>query len=115
MTLTKLTLGFATLALGIASAASYSLNLTDSAWVGNTELKPGSYKVEMQGGEVVFTSTKQTVEAPAVAEKADKKFRDTNFESVDSKIREIHLGGTNTTIKLMNAPEPAPTAVGSGL
>jgi hypothetical protein len=114
MTLTKLTLGFATLALGIASAASYSLNLTDPAWVGNTELKPGSYKVEMQGGEAVFTSAKETVEAPAVEEKADKKFRDTSFDSVDSKIREIHLGGTNTTIKLMNAPEPAPTAVGSG-
>ena len=43
LTLTKLTLGFATLALGIASAASYSLTLTDPAWVGNTQLKPGEY------------------------------------------------------------------------
>jgi hypothetical protein len=114
MTLTKLTLGFATLALGIAGAASYSLTLTDPAWVGNTQLKPGEYKVEMQGSEAIFRSARQTIEAPAAEEKADKKFPYTSFESVDSKIREIHLGGTNTTIKLMNAPEPAPTAVGSG-
>jgi hypothetical protein len=88
--------------------------LTDPVWVGNTQLKPGQYKVEMQGGEVIFRSAQQTVEAPAAEEKAGKKFSYTSFESVDSKIREIHVGGTNTTIKLMNAPEPAPIAVGSG-
>jgi hypothetical protein len=114
MTLTKLTLGLATLALGIAGAASYSFTVTDPIWIGNTQLKPGQYKVEMQGGEAVFKNGKQTVEAPAVEEKADKKFPYTSFESVDSKVREIHLGGTSTTIKLMNAPEPATKPVGSG-
>ena len=113
MTITKLTLGFATLALGIVGAASYTLTLTDPVWVGNTELKPGDYKVEVQGGQAIFKSGKVTVEAPAVEEKADKKFPYTSFDSVDSKIREIHLGGTTTTIKLMNA-EPATKPVGSG-
>jgi hypothetical protein len=114
MTLTKLTLGFATLGLGILSAASYTFTLTDPAWVGNTQLKPGEYKVELQGNEAIFKNGKQTVEAPAVEQKADKKFPYTSFESVDSKIQQIHLGGTNTTIKLMNAPEPGTKPVGSG-
>jgi hypothetical protein len=114
MTLTKLTLGFATLALGILGAASYTLTVTDPVWVGNTQLKPGDYKVEVQGGQAIFKSGKQTVEAPAVEEKADKKFPYTSFDSVDSKIREIHLGGTTTTIKLMNAPDAATKPVGTG-
>ena len=113
MTLKKLTLGFATLALGVAGAASYSFTVTDPVWVGNTQLKPGEYKVEMQGGQAIFKSGKQAVEVPAVQEKADKKFPYTSFESVDSKIREIHLGGTSTTIKL-NTPESAAKPVGSG-
>jgi hypothetical protein len=113
MTITKLTLGFATLALGIMGAASYTLTLTDPAWVGNTQLKPGEYTVQMKGGEAVFKSGKVTVEAPAVEQKADKKFPYTSFDSLDSKIQEIHLGGTSTTIKLMNS-EPATKPVGSG-
>ncbi|HLH43767.1 MAG TPA: hypothetical protein VKV74_12310 [Bryobacteraceae bacterium] len=115
MKLTKLTLGFATLALGIMSAASsYKLTLTDPAWVGDTQLKPGEYKVEMQGDMAVFKGEKQTVQAAAVEEKGEKKFPYTSFESMDSKIQEIHVGGTNLTIKLKDAPA-ATKAAGSGL
>ena len=114
MKLTKLTLGFATLALGIMSAASYKLTLTDSAWVGDTQLKPGEYKVEIQGEMAVFKGDKQTAQAAAVEEKGEKKFPYTSFESMDSKIQEIHLGGTNLTIKLKGAPA-ATKAAGSGL
>jgi hypothetical protein len=115
MKLVKLTLGFATLALGIMSAASYKLTLTDPAWVGTTQLKPGEYKVEMKGEMAVFQAGKQSVEAPAVEEKGDKKYSYTSFESVDSKISEIHVGGTNVTIKLKNASGPTTKAAGSGL
>jgi hypothetical protein len=57
---------------------------------------------------------KETAEAAAVEEKSEKKFLYSSFESVDSKIRKIHVGGTNLTIKLQDAPAPA-VAAGSGL
>jgi hypothetical protein len=41
-------------AIGIASAASYNLVLTDPAWVGNTQLKPGEYRVEMHGDQAIL-------------------------------------------------------------
>ena len=92
-------LSVATLAIGIASAASsYSVKFYQSVQIGATELKPGDYKVEMQGDKAVFKSGKNVVEVPATLEKGDKKYNFTSFTSADSKVNEIDLGGTNMKI-----------------
>lgn len=99
MKLSQVTLAFATLALGIASAASsYKVNLSQSTWVGGTELKAGEYKVEVQNGQAVFKGDKQTAQAPAVEEKNDKKYPYTTLEAKDSKLNEVHIGGTNVKL-----------------
>jgi len=100
MKLTKLILGLATLAVGIASAASsHSITFAHSVWIGATQLKAGDYKVEVQGDKAVFTSGKQVVaEAPATVGTSDKKFGITSFVAADSKVSEIDLGGTTTKI-----------------
>jgi len=111
MKLTKLTLGLAVLALGVASAASsYSFKLSDSVWVGGTQLKAGEYKVEMQGDKAVFKSGKSVVEVPATLGNSDKKHAFTSVVSEDSKLLEIDLGGTSAKIVLSPT---AQSAVGS--
>jgi hypothetical protein len=99
MKLTKLTLGLATLALGVASAASsYNVKLYDAVSIGGTQLKAGDYKVEMQGEKAVFKTGKTVVEVPATMGTADKKFGATSFVSEKDQLLEIDLGGTTSKI-----------------
>lgn len=99
MKLTNWVFSLATFAIGIASAASsYNVKFYAPVWVGETQLKPGDYKVEMQGDKAIFKSGKSTVEVPAKMEKSDKKYNFTSFATADSKVTEIDLGGTNTKI-----------------
>jgi hypothetical protein len=105
MKFTKMTLGLATLALGVASAASsYSLKLYDSVWIGATQLKAGEYKVEMQGDKAVFKIGKTVVEVPATLAKNDRKYSSTSFVSENSKVLEIDLGGTSDKILFSSSP-----------
>ena len=90
---------FSVLALGIASAADpYNVTVLDAVSVGKTELKPGDYKVEMQGDKAVFTLGKKTVAVPATLSKGEQPFTSTVFISQHSKLKEIDLGGTQDKI-----------------
>jgi hypothetical protein len=109
MKFTKLTVSLATLALAVASAASshYNLTLDSAQWVGDKQLKAGDYKVEISGDKAVFKSGKTVVEVPATLQTNGQKYMHTSYASVDSKIKEIDLGGTNTKIMLGSASSGA--------
>ena len=93
MKFTKLTIGLAAFALGIAGAASiYDVTLSSSMSVGNTQLKAGSYKVEMQGDKAVFKAGKTSVEVPARLEKSDDQSSYTSIVTSGDKLVEIDLG-----------------------
>lgn len=98
----KLLIGFAALAMGIASAASdYKLELTQATQVGGTALKPGSYKVEMQGDKAVFKSGKDVVaQSSAKVENGEKKYSATAVSTNSSKLESIAIGGTTMKIVL---------------
>lgn len=87
------------LAVGIASAKTYSLTLFQPSLVAGTELKPGEYRVEVQDGKVVIRSGKLRVEAPVKVETAEAKFTSTSVRYASgegvARIQEIRLGGTN--------------------
>ena len=99
---TKVLFSLATLALGVASAASsYSVKLDGPLSVGAVQLKAGDYTVEMQGDKAVFKngrSGKKVVEIPATLGTSDAKFKSTSLLSADSKLQEIDLGGTKSKI-----------------
>ena len=96
---TKVILSLATLALGIASAAtSYDVKLTGPTWIGATQMKAGEYKVEMQGNMAIFKSGKNVVEIPATMGTSEQKYSATSLSIVDSKLREIDFGGTKSKI-----------------
>ena len=92
-----------TIGLAVASAGStYNVDLTEKAVVAGKELKPGQYKVEVDGDKATIKGSNQTAEATVKVETGDKKFsRSTvRYNNADGKYRveQIQLGGTKTTL-----------------
>ncbi len=99
----KVTLAGLTLAVA-AFAASNTFHVTfdSDAWIGTSEVKPGSYKIQMEGDKAILKSGKNVIEVPAKLENANQRFQ-TNavvVKTVDNKqkVEEIQLGGTNERI-----------------
>ncbi|MGA2879584.1 MAG: hypothetical protein ABSG13_11590 [Bryobacteraceae bacterium] len=90
--------------LGIASAKSYNIVLETPVKAGTTELKPGEYKLKVEGSQAVFTSAKddKSLSVPVKIENSDKKFNDTLVETTNQggmdAIQAIDLGGTHTRL-----------------
>ena len=99
-----LIVGALTLAsIGVASAKSYEVVLTAPAMAGSTELKPGEYKLKVQGSEVVFTDENaKSVSVPVKIENGSKKFGYTSVESTNKggmdTIQAIDLANSNTRL-----------------
>ena len=100
-----LTGALAVASLSIASAKSYDIVLSGPTMVAHTQLKPGEYRVKVEGTNAVFTAVEngKTYTAPAKIGTGTKKF-DVTAVGTDKKpdaehINSIELGGTNTRIE----------------
>jgi hypothetical protein len=107
MKLSKLMLSFGTLALAIASAASsYHFSIFEPSFVAGQELKPGDYKVEVNGNKAMIKAGKQTVEASVKVEDGTEKFPETSVRYANDNgkmmLTEIRLGGTHTKLVFNN-------------
>jgi len=116
MKLVKLLVSGSVLSLGVALAASsYSVKVIDPTWIGQTELKPGDYKVQIEGDKVQFKMGKTVIEAAAKLETSTSKFSYTQLGTklVDgkSKLEEIDLGGT--TSKIVFGSDASATSAGT--
>ena len=98
----RFVVGFAVLALSIASAETYRVTLSQSSVLKGTELKAGDYRLDVQAGKVVIDNGKQKVEVPVKVENVDKKFGSTNvvYTEVEGKrsIHEIQVRGTKSKL-----------------
>jgi len=100
----KILFAFATVALAAASAASntFHVNIDQPTWVGGTQLKPGDYKVEIEGDKAVMKIGKNVIEVPAKIENADKKFdtTTTRVTTVNNRqsLKEIRVGGSTMRV-----------------
>ena len=85
---------------GIAVAAPpWTVTFADPVTAGGTQLKAGSYRVEMQDGKAVFKLGKIRVEIPATLQPAEEKYATTSaMISSGSTVKEIDLGGTKSRI-----------------
>ena len=78
MKLFRIAACFGSLAIAFASAGErYSVTLHQPTMVAGTELKPGDYKVEVNGDKATISSGKKSVEAAVKVENADQKFSST--------------------------------------
>lgn len=106
--LKNLIISFGILALGVASAATYKVQIFQPSVVQGNQLKPGEYRLNVQNDKVVITGQQQKpIEVPVKVESADKKFDTTvvrySIEDGQNRISEIRLGGTRT--RLVFGPE----------
>lgn len=90
-------------AVALAWAASgHTVKFTKPAIVGSTEIKPGDYKLELNGSKATLTKGKTTVEADVTVEDGANKFDQTSAcclgEDGKYRLTEIRVGGTNTKV-----------------
>jgi hypothetical protein len=102
--LRKFLFSFAVVTLAVASAETYKVSLYQSTKLGDSELKPGEYKVEVVDQKAIFRNGKLHGEAPVKVETGDTKYRTTSvrINGDDSQLREIDLGGTKTKLVFAN-------------
>ncbi|MBZ5575262.1 MAG: hypothetical protein LAP40_01725 [Acidobacteriia bacterium] len=98
----KILLAISVFGVAVASAKSYSVNLSQPALLGTTELAAGDYKVEVNDQKAVIRNGKIQTECPVKVESAGNKYNATavRYSTTDGKmhIQEIHIGGTNTKL-----------------
>jgi hypothetical protein len=103
MKLSTLVVCLGTVAMGVANAATYRVTLFEKAVVAKTELKPGDYKLDLNGNDVRITmGNKMMVETTVKVETNGSKFAQTSVrygnEGGKYQVQEIRLGGTNTLL-----------------
>lgn len=97
-------LGFATLALAVASAATnYHVTFYQPVMINGSELKPGDYKLELKDKTAVIMQGKTSTEAPVTIEKQAQKFNQTTVRLKGMQVEEIRIGGTNTRVVFENS------------
>lgn len=99
MTRIAVAVAFLTLALSTASAKSYTLNLFQPAVLAGTELKVGTYKLEINGDKIQLKNGTLLVEANVKVENTPEQNRSTSLRLEDNggrfHVREIRLRGTS--------------------
>ncbi|HEV3334172.1 MAG TPA: hypothetical protein VG096_24470 [Bryobacteraceae bacterium] len=98
----RLLLVFAIVGLAVASAKTYSITLSQPAVLGDMQLAPGNYSVDVVDQKAIIRNGKMHGEAPVKVETADMKYNSTSlrFSSADGKmhLQEIHVGGSTTKL-----------------
>jgi hypothetical protein len=94
---------FGTFAVAFASAGQkYDITLSHTAMVGGTSLKPGNYKVEVNGEKATISNGKSSAEAAVKVETAETKYSATGVRYITSgdlyKVEEIRVGGSKTKL-----------------
>jgi|SRR5665213_1272866 hypothetical protein len=92
-------LGFASIALAVASAASsYNVTFYDPVMINGSELKAGDYKLELKDNTAVIKQGKTVTEAPVKVENDGQKYQRTAVRMNGMQVEEIRIGGTHTRI-----------------
>jgi hypothetical protein len=90
------------LALAANAASSYNVTLSERAVVAGKELKPGNYKIEVEGDKATIKSNTQAVETNVSIQNSDRKFSQTSvrYDRGDGTyhLDQIQIGGTKTTL-----------------
>jgi len=98
----KLVVSFALAGAAIVSAATHRVTLFEESVVNGTALKPGDYKLVVEGDKATLSRGKQSVQAPVSIQKGDAKFASTsvryNVGDGKQRVQEIRLGGTDTKV-----------------
>jgi len=91
--------------LSILSAKTYQITITAPTKAGSVQLKPGEYKLKVDGSNATFTEVNsyKSVTTPVKVENGDKKYDDTRVQitkdGATDKLEDIELGGSKTKLE----------------
>jgi hypothetical protein len=92
----------ATIAMVASAAPAYKVTLTESAIVAGSVVKPGDYKIVVNGDKATLTSGIIRLEVPVKVETGSEKFQYTQVEcrteSGKNLLDDIRVGGTTTKL-----------------
>jgi hypothetical protein len=102
MKLFRATFCFASLALVASAAPAYTVTLSEPAVLAGSVVKPGEYRIVVNGEKATLTSGKMSMEVPVKVETGSQKFKYTSVECRDDAgqhlLDDIRVGGTTTTL-----------------
>ena len=99
-----LTAVLAVSALTIASAKTYDIVVSNTTKAGSVQLKPGEYKLKVEGSNAVFTSvdSAKSFSTPVKVESSGQKYDQTKMQTTkdgdEDRLQEIDLGGSHTRL-----------------
>jgi hypothetical protein len=92
-------LGFASVALAVASAASsYNVTFYQPVKINGAELKAGDYKLELKDKTAVIKMGKSVTEVPVTIATDGQKYPRTAVRLNGMQVEEIRIGGTSTRV-----------------
>lgn len=89
----------------LANAKTYEISLAGPTKAGSITLKPGQYRLKVDGNTATFTFVENSKQftTPVKIETSDKKFDDTRVDASKDGgtdvIKDIELGGTKTKLE----------------
>jgi hypothetical protein len=90
--------------LAFAGTKSYTVTLLETASIGGTELKPGSYRIDVDVDKAIVHNGKNTTEVPVKVEQNESRYTQTTVRLVKEnekyRVDEIHFGGSKTKLVL---------------
>ena len=78
--------------------AHFKFSIQAPIMVAGNKLKPGDYKVDVEGSEASFKLDGKVVKVPATLQADSRAYKDTTIEANDSAVKAIHIGGTVMTV-----------------
>ncbi len=90
--------------LVVLNAKTYQITVTSPTKAGAVQLKPGQYKLKVEGSNAIFTEvdTQKTFTSPVKVEEGDKKFDATRVQSTRDgdveRLQEVDLEGSKTKL-----------------
>lgn len=97
--LKKVLVGFASVALVVASAANgYNVKFYTPVTVNGAKLQPGTYRVEVNGGMAVIKNGKKVAEVPVKVENVEQKYSTNTLHMEGDRVAEIGIGGSHTKL-----------------
>ena len=93
----------ALLGVMLVCAKSYTINISDPATAGGTQLKPGEYRIKLDGAQVVLLDNAgKRIDTTAKIETAEHKFDQTSISvskaDGTNRIISIQLGGSTNRL-----------------
>jgi hypothetical protein len=82
--------------IAVAKAKRYELTFNTPVQTGHTQLKPGTYQLEVEGSTAtIYQGKKEVCKVAVRTEEAAKKIDLTSVTLAGDKVASIELGGTN--------------------